>query len=229
MHEDRNSEAIELLEKEKIQRPAERTQILLASAYANRAGIKVDKFWGFLVGFDNLLKSSKFFAGTDLGADTKEVLEDLPVEIRTAMKGINVNLRDLQKIRTRLEQIPIVNEDQQKDVLLAIDSLETTKTSGARLYRAILELIMLRTAAENGYQLFVEISKKPKLDCNENITQALNWIEYTNNIFQNLLADVLVAFPTQEKEIARMQVQSVDLLKNLAAESKKAKGLLCKE
>lgn len=227
MHKGQNDEAITLLKKELTDRPAERIMILLASAYANRASVRVDSYWGFLIGYDNLLKNSKFFADSEEQIDLKDVLNAMPSEVRKSVQDLNLNLRNLYQIRKRLDQIPLVNETQQKDLLLAIETLEDAKTQGGRLYRGILELILLRTAAETSYQILMDVAKNPKLDCRENLGQAVDWIRYTNKLFQNLLEDVILAFPSQSKEVESLQSQSKDLLKNLSEGSKKVQSLLC--
>ncbi len=229
MDKGQNDEAIALLKLEFSNRPSERTQILLASAYANRAGIKVESYWGFLIGYDSLLKGSKIFAENNDDNDADEIIAQLPSEVRSSMQELNSTLRELLKLRKRLKQIPLISENQKADIQTAINTLADTQSHGARLYRSILELILLRTTIENGYLFLSDFSKKPKIDCTKKMSQALSWIQVSTVLFQNFLSDFLLAFPTEEAEIKRLQSQSADLLENLSSFSNRIQEILCKK
>ena len=191
------SEALEILQEEQSINPSERVQTLIASTYAARAGVKVENYWGFVVGYESLFGTKKSKPGA---------FDGLPPEVLTALKDLKGQLELLQAIQGRIELIPYVTEVQRDDVLLAQEALQGTTSAGARLYRAILAIIVLRSTIPEGAKVFDQLSKDAKI-CAQNFSLASDWFTFNYEMLEGLLSDLEVAFPSQKTEIIKIKGQ----------------------
>ncbi len=227
MEDGKNSEAIQILKNENEKRPSERVQMLLASAYAGRAGIKVENYWGMIIGHESLIKTPQELEGKNDDLNLEELLGSLSPEIKKSLKGLDTNLYNLQRIQRRITQIPVVKEDQASDLALGIDVLKDTHSEGARLYRAILEVIVIRSSIDQGVQLISRASSGKSSLCTEDFGLAIQWIQYTYALLQDTLSDINVAFPSQKKPVEDIQNQLRSVIEDLPSKAIQARGLLC--
>lgn len=137
--EGRFNEAIKIAETYRTEHRSERADIVLASAFAGLGGVRVSDFWGFVVGYKGIIEKKndrvelKLLGASQTFADTE---------------GLNYLIEQFTELRTRVEAIPVINQSQIPPLQSALDALATSKSGGARLYRAILGIIILRHEIE---------------------------------------------------------------------------------
>lgn len=186
------SEAIESLKELSLRDPRPQVQVALGSAYAARGGIKVDQYWGFVIGFQSPL-----------------VKEEKP-------KDLSV----WDQYKGRLEAIPVVSDPKAlKDLHHAVDTLAAVPTPGGRLYRAILNLILFKSymVSSNGFwEKFGGVVPR-LLDgdtaalCEFDLDQLLNWLNPIAYHMIETMKDLTIAFPENEEDFtgARNLIQAV--------------------
>lgn len=195
----RYDEALFILNRESEKNPSERMQILKASVYASRAGIKVEKFWGFVVGYESLLGPNE--------ASQKDPLSDFPEAVKEPLKGLKNEIALLQKISQRIEQIPAVSGAQREDLLLAQETLQETTSPGARLYRGVLGIIVLKASILEASSVIAASAEAVKTPCAKNWDMGIKWLRFNYEILNGILQDLQIAFPSQKTAIDNIQNQ----------------------
>ncbi len=195
----RFEEALSILHRESEKNPSERLQVLKASVYAARAGIKVENYWGFVVGYESLLGPAE--------TPTQDALGDLPEVARGPLKGLKNELAILKMVSRRIEKIPTVTDAQRADLLLAQEALQETQSAGARLYRGVLGIIILKASILEASTVIAESAEAIKTPCAKNWDLGIQWLRFNYEILHGILQDLQVAFPSQKSAIAQIQSQ----------------------
>ena len=178
--------------------------IALASDYAGRAGIKVEKYWNFVVGYGPLLNRQET-KDDPPAIDISMIPASLPPQAKLAIKNLNQNLQDFNRIQKKAAVIPYLEYKKRPDLVKAIEVLTDVETQGAHLYRAILELVLLKSAIEDAARIANRWVKTRFDLCSENISKTSEWISYSLKISSQILADLRGAFPSRADEFTKMQ------------------------
>lgn len=216
------------------QRPE--VKVALASAYAARGGIRVEDYWGFVIGFDAPLVPP----GTVPTNATIESIQKIAQQAKgdidprdlKALGGLVNALAVWERYKDRVDAIPVVSGAALADVQVAAETLKTVQTPGGRLYRAILNLILFKsyiTSSQGLWDQFNEaiqdlINGNIDVLCKFNFEQILTWLNPITYHLTETLNDLMVAYPEdrQELEDARNLVEGVyNLTQEAVAELRK--------
>lgn len=198
--------------------------VTLASAYAARGGIKVQQYWGFVIGFRSPLLSVKDLRVNPTVDSLKKVAKQADGNVSAtdleALGGVirALTLWDLYK--ERIDAIPVVEGAANDDILAAVETLSSVHTPGGRLYRAILDLILFKSAATTGEQPWngfgKVLEKTLKGDthslCEFDFGQFTSWLRPLSERLDETLSDLAIAFPEQQPTLqpAQAQVREMD-------------------
>ena len=197
--------AIRLLEDLKKSKHGPQVPLTLASAYAARAGVRVEKYWGFLVG-EKVLGETPAQPSEDLPIiDPKTLPANLPAEVKAAVENLNKNLLEADRIRRRVRLLPYVEYEKRADLSRAVEVLTEVPTQGGHLYRGILEAILFRSAAADIVKLSAELIKNPEQLCTKKLTTLIDWLDYSQKILDHFFADGAEAFPKKNLEFKRLR------------------------
>ncbi|HEY8270103.1 MAG TPA: hypothetical protein VIG33_04395 [Pseudobdellovibrionaceae bacterium] len=208
------SEAIQELQSLSLRDFRPSVKVALASAYAARGDIRVEHYWGFVIGFATPLVSSE----SSLESSHIESLQKIIKEThhRDANRQDLQALEDLMEAATvwdqyknRLDAIPSVSGEALMDLKSAVDILGGVQTPGGRLYRAILNLILFKSyiTASGGFWLdynkVIEqvLRGENQVLCQFNFKELLKWLVPISFHLMETLEDLTFAFPENRKDL----------------------------
>lgn len=194
-------------------------KMALASAYAARAGLKIEKLWNFVKALqaprltDESIKKSQIFQQMQSLIDKNKSLLN-----STAQDDLNQAAKAMaafEDYRLRLETLPYVTEEKRLDLARASAVLEGSSTKGSRLYRAILNLVNLRSSLKDGFNYWNDVNGElKKLDpeltknlrnqnilCAVKITKFQSWLSAQFQQLQEISQDIGFAFPSKYQEL----------------------------
>lgn len=234
---DRNepSAAIDYLQA--LQKKDHRSEVkmALASAYAARGGIRVEDYWGFAIGFKApVLNIDKIEATPEMDR-LRKILNQMNGQLDSAqmnsLGGLVRALAAFEIYKERIHSIPTIDQDKRADVIQAISVLNEVPTRGGKLYRSILQLMIIKTQLSEGFQSWDLIQRQaeqlqlhnlaiegPKLLCRIDIDAYRRWLNSIVTNIQNLALDLSVAFPSRQNEFESSVVE-VKKAVNLTATS----------
>lgn len=196
----------------------ERAKLVLASAYAGRAGIRVENFWGFLIGFDGFVDEG----GTKLSVDVLG-LRKYPMPANTKgqmLSQFREILAVLMALQKRIFKIPYLELASREDLRLGIEALKDSNSQGARLYRAILLMVLIRSGIEDTQNEMKGLENDPDPLCNSQAGKSVEWFTYTIAHLLDMVLDLTLAFPTGLKDVVAVKdevTMARDYLFNQAA------------
>ena len=206
----RYDEAIQILESDRAPKDDAKVTTTLASAYAARAGIKVEDFWGFVFGYDRLLFVNQGQSSNEsvpISIDVKAVPAGISPSTVDFLKNLNVNLTQLNSIIDRIKQIPYVPTDRRPDLIKAIAVLERTKQPGSRLYRSVLSVIMLRSEFQDLSPNLGAWAKAKYNLCDENLSSFADLLIDVRDRLLSMADDLTYAYPSKADQFRQLQTQ----------------------
>lgn len=141
--------AIELLEDTLKYEDTYEVRLVLASAYAGRAGIKVENYWDYLIGFDAFAKNKADDAVPDL-LPADSIPEKLDENSKTFLNALNENFKDLQRLEKKAVKVPNITANDRPDIEHARELLKLTHSSSASLYRSLLAVVLVKSEIQEG-------------------------------------------------------------------------------
>lgn len=198
MDQNRYGEAIVYFEEMLARDNHYHVKLALASAYAGRAGVKIEHIYSFAV--------------------VKEVpAPALEVKGLTLDKQSLLAVESLGKYATHWNRIPDVQTTHRNDLLAALKVLEGDEVPGVRLYAASLRVVVLKSSIQQGIENFkLRIQNKV---CTSDVKPYVAW---TGKVFEGLLElvdDLEWAFPEQKESYQNLRLQITTThtqLKNLS-------------
>jgi hypothetical protein len=224
------SEAIDGLKALALTDKRPQVVVALGSAYAARAGIKVDQYWGFLVGFKApLVKADNVEAnGTidSLQHILKQANGHIDPNDMKALGGVIRTLAVWDLYKDRVDAIPTVQGESLKDLHRAVDVMADVQTPGGRLYRAILNLIIFKSYVINSQDFWARfnhaVSDVVKGDtralCEFDFSELQNWLNPVSYHLIETLDDLMIAFPETKSDFLDAQ----NVVRSVYATSKSA-------
>ncbi len=204
----RYTEAIAVLESEHAPKDDPKVITTLASAYAARAGIKVEDFWGFVIGYDRLILAPQTKSDSvPVSIDMSTVSPAIPKSTVEFLKNLNVNLTQLNSIIDRIKQIPYVPAERRGDLAQAISILSRTIQPGSRLYRSVLSVIVLRSEFQDISPSVSEWAKAKYSLCDENLTSFAELLIDVRDHLLSMADDLTYAYPGQAIQFKALQSQ----------------------
>lgn len=206
----------------------------LAAAYAGRAGLHVEKYWGFLVGFqapllrpEDLQSTSSFSQLRKLftGVETKSLPEKAP-----PVAHLGQSMATFELWRQRMDTLPSLDPQQLADLERAVAVLEGSPKAGARLYRALLGLTLLKTEVATGFTGWAQVQQHlMQLDwshpqseenrrklCAMDLSSFRIWLGQTLRKLAVVANDVSAAFPSKKVEIDRAVQDSEKIIQQFS-------------
>ena len=204
----RYDEAIQILENDRAPQDDSKVTTALASAYAARAGVKVEDFWGFVIGYDRLLFASPASNDTvPMSIDVKSLPAGLSRSTVDFLKNLNVNLSQVNSIIARIKQIPYVPAERRGDLNHAIGVLSRTTQPGARLYRSVLSVIVLQSEFKDLSPSLTEWAKSNYSLCDETLASFADLLVDVRDHLFWMTDDLAYAYPTKADQFHQLQTQ----------------------
>ena len=211
--EQRTDEAIELLETSLSQEPSNTDyKAVLASAYAHKAGIKIQKLVPVLSQSDKLKK---------LNDKLSEVskTESASVRVNAGALNIAVILAKFSGFFEAYASVPLVNKDQATYLVHAIyllnDIGNKIKPEDV-LYRAVLEIVLLKHYIAEGFiGEFIEPQTKGEQTCKLDLGNVNDTIIKMGKLLIDIYNDIGFANPKQAVDMKEMAEQTSDSVTNL--------------
>ncbi|KYG65642.1 hypothetical protein AZI86_00765 [Bdellovibrio bacteriovorus] len=177
--------------------PHYHVKLALASAYAGRAGIKIEQIYQF------------------------SVVKEVPVP-KIEMKGLaldkqtSATLENLAKYLEHWNKIPDVQGKSRADILSALKTLENENEPGVRLYSAVLRIVNVKSTISQGVENFnLRLQSKKKI-CTQDLKPYVNW---SGKVFESLIlltSDLELAFPEQKKNYEEIRVKIDDVVNQVS-------------
>ncbi|MNK95126.1 hypothetical protein D3C87_1153510 [compost metagenome] len=175
MDEGKNDEAIRYFAKLAQQDPHFHVKLAWASAYANRAGVRIEKIYSFAVLATKTQDFKVQFQGLTFDRQTEELI-----------KNVNTYL-------ARWNKIPNLNAEARADLQSALDVISTDKEPAVRVYAAILRLVLLKSVTAEGFENFRLLSNQKV--CGDQLNGFFDWGLQLLNQLAILSEDLEKSFP----------------------------------
>ena len=203
----------------KDSRPAVKSA--LASAYAARAGLKVEKLWNFVKALnapqiteEMVQKSTNFIQAQE--TITKNAIL-LGASSENDLHQMAKSMAAFEEYRSKTESLPYIAADKRIDLARGAEVLRGAETKGAHLYRAVLNLVFLRSELQDGFQYWDEVTERLKklnpLDqknpmnkqilCSIEITKFQGWLVTQFELVSEISLDIRIAFPSKAQEMIK--------------------------
>lgn len=180
----RYDEAVSYFKKLLHEDPHPHVKMALASAYAGRAGIRIEKIYSFVV-----LRNFQ--------------TEIVPLEGLSLDRQTQSLVKSLSQYAQYWKKVPLLSQEGRQDISAAVSVLEQETNSGARLYSAVLRVVLLKSVVEQGLQSWNQVRKHSL--CSDQLQPYFQWmIELTDTLIL-VLQDLQRAFPEQKNEYAKYE------------------------
>lgn len=155
MDEGKNDEAIDYFADLANRDPHFHVKLAWASAYANRAGVRIEKIYSFAVLATKAQDFKVQFQGLTFDRQTEEVI-----------KNVNTYLG-------RWNKIPVLNLEGRADLQKALDVISPDQEPAVRVYAAILRLVLLKSVTSEGFDNLKMLHNEKV--CGDQITGFFDW------------------------------------------------------
>lgn len=201
--------AIQLLESELSNKSAsDKIYIVLASAYAGRAGLRVENYWDYLIGFKALAKNKSEESAPEIIPATF-MTGDLSPQIKKFILNLNIQYRDLYAFERKVVQIPAILSSGREDLLRARALLAEVRTSSAALYRSMLTAVLIKSDVSEGKKLIGLWANSDFDICHSVTIQIRDWLLNTMDLLSDGLNDMALAYPDDNEDYLKLR-QDVD-------------------
>ncbi len=191
----------------------------LASAYAGRAGLKIEKLWNFVktlnsppVTEESVKSSPDFLQSKDLISKNALILGK---NSENELDQLAKSMAAFQSYRQKIESLPYIALNKRHDLRRGAAVLKGAETKGAHLYRAILNLVYLRSDLQDGFKYWEDVNtelkkldvgdrKNPKnkqILCSIKISEFQDWLVGQFEQVSEISDDIRFAFPSKAKEM----------------------------
>ncbi|MDG0815866.1 outer membrane protein assembly factor BamD [Bdellovibrio svalbardensis] len=177
--------------------PHYQVKLAWASAYAARAGVKIETIYAFV--------TAKNSAVPNLQIRIKEV----PLDHQT--RGLLANLSTYAEIWNK---IPSVGQSAREDLQKAVAILKQDQIPGVRLYSAALRVVILKSSIEEGLRNWDQNSRRRL--CLHDVKPYWDWALRVLDGLTQLSQDLEGAFPSK-KEFSEARVNLERLRSDAAA------------
>jgi hypothetical protein len=196
-----------------------RPAVKLSSAYAARAGVKVDKLWDFVQALKSPPVTDEQVKKNSVYVDNQQLLMTYSSLLGGSLKQ---NLELLSKVmsafdlfRSRIESLPYVAYEKRADLVAGAKVLDKVDTKGAHLYRSVLNLVILRSDLKDGGEVWSDLQDRIKeidtahaksahnqeILCSLQLDKLSDWLGREFDQARGISEDLTVAFPSKSKEL----------------------------
>jgi hypothetical protein len=210
------SAAINILEdlQSSDQRP--QVKMSLASAYAARAGVKLESLLKF-IDETRIPVSDEMIYSRPVFLRVQKILVSynkvLPQDLKNNLRGLGKSLAAFDIYRNKIQTLPYVSEEKRPDLLKAEDILSSVTTKGAKLYRATLSLVILRSDLDDGLEVWSKTENHleqantessnndlKRLFCSVDLNSFPDWLGGQVERAVSISEDLKIAFPSKRND-----------------------------
>lgn len=188
MDEGKNSEAINYFAELAERDSHFHVKIAWASAYAHRAGLRIEKIYSF----------------TALSPKTQDF--SLPVTGLSFDQKTASLLQNIQSFLSRWEKIPTLNVSARSDLQKAVQILSQETEPGARLYSAILRVVLLKSVSQEATVNWQALQSQTV--CGKQLKGFHTWAVQVLEQLSVLAADLEIAFPKEAKNYREIKTKT---------------------
>lgn len=229
------TEAIGHLENLRREDPRPEVREALASAYAARAGLQIETYWSFLVGFQAPILTPERLGARGPSMRVNGVLGQMggksPAASQSGLIELANLLSTLELWREKIERVPTLRGPGREDAERALEVLRGNERAGGRLYRALIGLVAFKSDVVMGDEAWGKVelhlqgldmanpasARNRDILCRIDVGAFRGW---ATGLVDRLIAtgqDVIVAFPSKRPDIERALSQSGAVLQALNA------------
>lgn len=207
----RTDEAIVLLERELSQNPErDDYKVVLASAYAHRGGIKIQKLVPLVTQMDKLKSPKNPF-------DTKSE-KSLNDKVNNGVLGIAALLTQYVEATRTYSAVPVVDANQASYIQHAVSLLGEIGPKinpEDALYRAILQIVLFKHLLAE--KLIGEFSGENSkgATCRVDLEVVNGAVIRLAKIMIDIYSDLQIASPSKKDEMKKLSVQTADSVSNV--------------
>jgi hypothetical protein len=220
--------AINTLEDVHKSDPRPQVKMSLASAYAARAGVKLEQLWTFV----EILKAPPITIQVILKHPVYEqtrkfILENalrMPESFKNDLKTVGKTMAAFDLYRARVEMLPYVSEAGRSDLERAVQILASSPTKGSKLYRAVLNLIVLRSDLKDGFNVW-ELGTKDI--CAIKLVSFPPWLSQQFNRLAEISRDLKIAYPSKANEFISFEAEVEKLQQEMPRLSRALNPEMC--
>lgn len=191
----------------------------LASAYAARAGFKIANLWNFVKNLSTppiteqlVQKNKNFLQSQEVISKNSILLGSLSEK---DLQQAAQSMAAFEEYRSKIESLPYISADKRIDLTRGAQVLRHVETKGAHLYRAILNLVYLRSELQDGSKYWDDVnellkkltpedqknSNNKKILCSVEITKFQEWLVLQFDVVSEISLDIKFAYPSKSKEM----------------------------
>jgi hypothetical protein len=191
MDEGKNEEAINYFAELAKKDPHFHVKLAWASAYANRAGVRIEKIYSFAVLAPKIQDFKVQFQGLSFDRQTEELI-----------KSVNTYLG-------RWNKIPTLSAVARGDLQKALDVLAPSEEPAVRVYAAVLRLVLLKSVTSEGFQN-LRLLDNEKI-CGDQINGFFSWGLQLLDQLAILTEDLEKSFPKNAEQFRDTKEKVRDL------------------
>jgi hypothetical protein len=211
--EQRTDEAIELLETSIANDPSNTTyKPVLASAYAHKAGIRIQTLIPFLVESEKLKKM-------DSKPSESSKLPTAGEQLNASVLSISQLLRSFSTASEVYASIPLISK---KNLVHLNQAIFLLNDAGAKikpedaLYRAVLEVVLFKyILAEDLVGEFAAPKEKNSQSCRIDIGNLNNSVIKLGRLLIDIYSDLGIANPKNAGDVKQMSAKTADAISNV--------------
>lgn len=207
---------LEELKNEDPQKP--RLNSALASAHAACAGFRVEQLWDFVESLRGSPISEEMIEAQPTTGDYKKSVsvyaKFLSSDLKDDVELLGEILGAFNLYRTRIEKLPFVPMEKRPHLEKGIRVLNASSTRGDRLYRATLQLVLLRSELTDIFLIWggvqerlqglnfekVDDPKNQRILCATEIQFFPVWLKSQFTRVREIGADLMIAYPSKSDQ-----------------------------
>ncbi|WP_413568340.1 hypothetical protein ACLWBD_12035 [Bdellovibrio sp. HCB117] len=178
----RTDEAVSYFTDLSAKDPHYHVKLALASAYAARAGVKIEKIYSFVA--------------------VKEIPQIEIAHSKTTEPTTGL-LNVLRQMSAHWEKVPELSSAPREDISRALQVLHDVTEPGAALYSATLRIVYIKSLVSEGLRNYL-ITTQGQV-CTEELRPFFAWSLNILDVVKLLVKDVQKSFPERQKDCEQLQ------------------------
>lgn len=180
----------------------------LASAYAARAGVQVHTYWDLVLPSVKSKPPTTFEGTENFKKVWNEKLEQLSPELKTQAAPMSEEVfksyNQIEALKWRFQKIPIITSNEQNnDLVIARSLIADLPSKGARLYRSLLGLVLVRHELTRSSEMIQQsLMSTEGGPCTSSLKDWFHHLPTPLNLVSDILNDIKFAYPNKTAEIA---------------------------
>lgn len=173
-------------------------RLVLASAYAGRAGVKVENYWDYLVGYDVFVKEPSEDPFPDL-IPSERIPENLKDDDKKQITLLNGYYKDFQRLENKTSKIPSIDRKYRNDIYHARKVIKNIDAPSVRLYRSMLTAVVVKSEIVEGNQVVKMWADSQFRLCQNTMPNYSDWLIQVLDLVSDGLNDLGHAYPDENE------------------------------